>query len=87
MGFLKRSFCYKRLRNEIILIRLALFLSLVAIVDVSIGVVFDYLRATKAGGRTGIDYHVCKELDEDILIMGSSRASHHYVPKIFAESL
>ncbi len=70
-----------------IIINILIFFGIVAVVDVAAGKVFWYLQSTKAGGGTGSEYYVCKEGTEDILIMGSSRASHHYVAKQIADSL
>lgn len=69
------------------IINILIFFGIVAVVDVAAGKVFWYLQSTKAGGGTGADYYVCKEGTEDILIMGSSRASHHYVAKQIMDSL
>lgn len=69
------------------IINILIFFGVVAFVDVAAGKVFWYLQSTKAGGRTGAEYYACKESNEDVIIMGSSRASHHYVPRIFEDSL
>lgn len=68
------------------LINIAIFFAIVAVVDFSLGKVFHYLQA-RAGGRTGAEYYVCEKATEDVIIMGSSRASHHYVPEIISEKL
>ncbi len=67
------------------LIHIAVFFAIVAMVDFSLGKLFYYLQSTKAGGRTGAEYYACEKSNEDIIIMGSSRASHHYVPEIITE--
>lgn len=69
------------------ILHIAIFFAIVAVVDMAAGKVFWYLQSTKAGGRTGAEYYVCKESNEDVIIMGSSRASHHYVPQIITDSL
>lgn len=69
------------------IINILIFFGIVAAADVVAGKMFWYLQSTKAGGGTGSEYYVCKEGTEDILIMGSSRASHHYVAKKIADSL
>lgn len=69
------------------LIKIAVFFAIVAVVDFSLGKVFYWLQSTKANGRTHTEYYVCNDLKEDILIMGSSRASHHYVAQMIADSL
>lgn len=68
------------------LINITFFFAIVAVVDFSLGKVFHYLQA-HAGGRTGAEYYVCEKATEDVIIMGSSRASHHYVPEIISEKL
>jgi len=68
-------------------INILIFFGIVAVIDFAVGKVFHYLQANKAGGRTGAEYYACKESKEDIIIMGSSRASHHYVPQIITDSL
>ena len=68
-------------------LRILLFFGIVAVVDVAAGKVFHYLQANKAGGRTGAEYHACRESNEDIIILGSSRASHHYIPRIIEDGL
>lgn len=66
------------------LINIAIFFAIVAVVDFSLGKVFHFIQS-HAGGRTGAEYYVCEKATEDIIIMGSSRASHHYVPEIITE--
>ncbi len=66
------------------LINIAIFFAIIAVVDFSLGKVFHYMQA-RAGGRTGAEYYVCEKATEDIIIMGSSRASHHYVPEIISD--
>lgn len=69
------------------LLQIAFFFAIVAVVDFAAGMLFRYVQANKAGGRTGAEWHACRESNEDIIIMGSSRASHHYVPQILTDSL
>ena len=69
------------------ILHILLFFVLVAVVDLAAGCVFHYLQANKAKGGTESEYYICNELQEDVLIMGSSRAAHHYVAKMFADSL
>ena len=68
------------------LFNIAIFFAIVAVVDFSLGKVFYYLQS-HAGGRTGAEYYVCEKATEDVIVMGSSRASHHYVPEIISEKL
>lgn len=69
------------------LLQIALFFAIVAVVDFAAGKAFRYVQANKAGGRTGAEWYACRESNEDIIIMGSSRALHHYVPQILSDSL
>lgn len=69
------------------LLQIALFFAIVAVVDFAAGKLFRYVQANRAGGRTGAEWYACRESNEDIIIMGSSRASHHYVPQILTDSL
>lgn len=47
----------------------------------------DYMNAHAKGGETKQMYDLCMKDEYDILIMGSSRAHHHYVPQIIEDSL
>jgi len=66
------------------LINIAIFFAILVVVDFSLGKIFHFIQA-RAGGRTGTEYYVCERASEDVIIMGSSRASHHYVPEIITE--
>ncbi len=66
---------------------LLLFFGVVIIIDVCVGYACDYMRHhTKPGPIKQFD-DLCLKDEHDILIMGSSRAHHHYVPMIFEDSL
>lgn len=69
------------------LINIAIFFAMVAAVDFSLGKVFYWLQSTKAKGRTRTEYYICNDLNADVLVMGSSRASHHYVAQLLSDSL
>ena len=69
------------------LIKIALFFVAVAIVDVLFGIACQYMNDHSKGGGVKSRYYVCKESNEDVLIFGSSRAKHHYVPDIIEDSL
>lgn len=66
---------------------IVLFFTATFIIDRLSGVCFDYLNANVKGGDTANQYHICKQSDEDILIFGSSRANHHYIPSVIEDSL
>lgn len=60
----------------------------VVVSDVLFGVSFDKLNAiAKGGGATNKMNALCMRDTHDILIMGSSRAHHHYIPSEIEDSL
>ena len=69
------------------LIKIALFFAIVAIVDLGYGKVGDYLRDHAKGGMAAKVHYICEECNDDIIMMGSSRMQHHYVPQVFEDSL
>ena len=66
---------------------IVLFFAIVLAIDFGFGKVCDYLNAHAKGGATKQMYDLCMKDQYDILIMGSSRAHHHYVPQIMEDSL
>lgn len=68
------------------LINLLLFFVIVVIIDILAGKLFWSLHSHVTGGRTGIEFYACERSNEDIIILGSSRASHHYIPQIITDS-
>lgn len=69
------------------LIKIALFFVAIAIVDVLFGIACQYMNDQSKGGGIKSRYYVCKESNEEVLVFGSSRAKHHYVPDIIEDSL
>lgn len=69
------------------LIKIALFFAIVAVVDLGYGKVGDYLRDHAKGGVAAKVHYICEECNDDIIMMGSSRMQHHYVPQVFEDSL
>lgn len=69
------------------LIKIAFFFIAVAMVDVLFGFACQYMNDHSKGGGVKSRYYVCKESNEDVLVFGSSRAKHHYVPAIIEDSL
>lgn len=69
------------------LLKVALFFVLVAVLDVICGWGFDILRSKARGGQTHKNEYIANECVDDILILGSSKADHHYVPSVFEDSL
>lgn len=71
----------KYLRNII------LFFFAVAVIDFLFGKACQYMNDHSKGGGVKSRYYVCKESNEDVLVFGSSRAKHHYVPDVIEDSL
>ena len=69
------------------LIKIVLFFALVAGIDVACGCAFDWLRSKARGGQTWKNQYISEQCVDDILILGSSKAAHHYVPSIISDSL
>ena len=68
-------------------LKIALFLAVMIAIDLAFGKVCDFLRVHTKGGFTGNVQYICEQCDEDIIMMGSSRMRHHYVPQVFEDSL
>lgn len=69
------------------LINIFCFCVLLVVVDRCMGGVFDYLRENAKGGATKELYYIANESTDDVVVFGSSRANHHYVPQIIEDSL
>lgn len=69
------------------LIKIILFFVAVVVVDILFGVACQYMNDHSKGGGVKSRYYVCKESTEDVLVFGSSRAKHHYVPDVIEDSL
>ena len=67
-------------------IRLVIFFAIIAIIDICMGVFFDFLQKNAKGGDTWRNNKIAWKTNEDILILGSSRAVAHYNPIIFKET-
>lgn len=63
------------------------FFVVVAMVDVSFGFVCRYLNSHAKGGDTKNHYDIAMNIDAEVLMFGSSRCIHHYVPSILEDSL
>lgn len=69
------------------ILRTFLFFALVVIMDVAFGYVFIYLRSHAKSGLTEKCEYIANKSKDDIIILGSSRAVHHYVPQVIEDSL
>ncbi|MCR4965140.1 MAG: hypothetical protein K6A41_05745 [Bacteroidales bacterium] len=67
--------------------KILLFFLLVVVIDCLFGLAFQYMNDHSKGGGVRSRHYVCKESKEDVLIFGSSRAKHHYVPDLIEDSL
>ena len=69
------------------LLLILLFIGIVTIIDVGFGLTCDWLQHHAKGGVTKKIQQTAFIQEADFVVMGSSRAHHHYVPNILAESL
>ena len=63
-------------------LKVLVFAVCMVLIDCLCGVCFPLLQSHAKGGSTRTNYYVSDECDADILVLGSSRAQHHYVPRI-----
>ena len=63
------------------------FLLLLFVLDRAFGFGLTYLQNHAKGGDTARNNYICNDTEEDILIFGSSKAIHHYDPRIIEDSL
>lgn len=64
-----------------------MFFVIIVVLDFTFGKICDYLRDHAKGGFSGNVHYICEECNEEIIMMGSSRMRHHYVPQVFEDSL
>lgn len=69
------------------LLYITLFFATVCVVDVSYGKFCDYMNSHAKGGATKQRHDVREEKQYDVLILGSSRAHHHYVSQVLEDTL
>lgn len=67
--------------------RLSVFICIFIVLDVCFGLIMDFMRTHARSGDTARTEYICNHTNEDLLIMGSSRAAHHYVPSVLQDSL
>lgn len=61
-------------------------IAVVAVLDFAIGKVLRHFYFTETSGLHYRTTYSMEKADADILIFGSSRANHHYVPEVFMDS-
>ena len=64
-----------------------LFVIIVAVFDYILGTGFTFMRDHAGCGTFQELKYAAEECDDDVLIFGSSRALHHYDPKVISDSL
>ena len=69
------------------IIRIITFFIAITVLDILFGFTCQYMNDHSKGGGIKSRHYVCKESNEDVLVFGSSRAKHHYVPDIIEDSL
>jgi hypothetical protein len=65
--------------------KLGMLVALVGILDFGIGSLLEYLFFHQGNNWYAATTYALNESEEDILIFGSSRAIHHYIPEILTE--
>ncbi len=69
------------------IVKLAIFLAIFWLADICIGAGLEQLSQMSKGGTTYAERYTADIATEEILIMGSSRANHHYIPSLIKDSL
>lgn len=69
------------------IIKILVFFGVVALIDFAFGSVCNYLYFHSKGGDTYKINYAVQNNCSDVLVMGSSRANHHYNPDILADGL
>ena len=69
------------------LLKVLLFFACVVVMDFAFGLCFSWLRSHAKGGSTANCEYIANRATNDIIILGSSRATHHYIPQIIEDSL
>lgn len=69
------------------LLRIGTFFLIILVLDNLFGLDMDKILSHTDKGDWGRNSYIFKELQSDVIILGSSRAIHHYDPRIFSDSL
>ena len=69
------------------LLKIGLFFTLVALIDVACGFAFNVLTKNAKYGETSKNYYIANVSEDDVIVLGSSHAIRHYVPSIIQDSL
>lgn len=69
------------------IVKLAIFLTLLCVVDFAIGKVCRYLQVNSKGGNFGRNTYIHERMLDEIVLLGSSRCIHHYDATLISDSL
>ena len=69
------------------IVNIIIFFAIIWIADIGLGAILDKIAYNAKSGGQQINNHITYKANEEIIIMGSSRASHHYIPQIINDSL
>lgn len=69
------------------IIHIIVFFAIVMAIDFVFGKTCDYMTTHAKGGETKQLVDLCKKDHYDMLVMGSSKAHHNYIPQVFTDSL
>lgn len=72
-----------------VFLKIFILLILLLVIDYAIGAGFNFLRglALEEAPTKPITHYTINRVNEQVLIMGNSRANHHYVPQVLTDSL
>lgn len=70
-----------------LILKILLFLSIIIVADKLFGMVMDSVLDATEKGDWGRNNYIFNDLKSDVVILGSSRAIHHYNPQIFTDTL
>lgn len=69
------------------ILKILIFSILIAVVDVLFDFGYNHLRSKATSGQTYKYEYIANVCNDDIIILGSSKADHHFVPSVFVDSL
>lgn len=69
------------------MIKVGLFFCVILAIDILVGFIGDHLQANAKGGSTKEFNDLVMEDEHDVLILGSSRAKHHYDTPFLSDTL
>lgn len=69
------------------ILKVILFFALLFCVDIAIGTLLNFISINAKSGGNKKNNYIAYNMNEELLIMGSSRAAHHYKPDILTDSL